>query len=236
MVEASAITPADLTDRDLRQRDLLPPARLSRGHAIVIGVGAIGRQVALQLAAVGVPRLTLVDDDQVAVENLAAQGYWPSDLGEAKVTATAKLCRSIHPAMEVTEHCHRFGRSSPKRLELMDSAMPLAVFCCVDAITTRRLIWEAIREHIAFWADGRMAAETIRVLASDRPINDTRYAATLFAATEAHAGSCTARSTIYTASIAAGLMLSQFSRWLRQMPVEPDQVLNLLATELTVPG
>jgi sulfur carrier protein ThiS adenylyltransferase len=41
----------------------------------VIGVGAIGRQVALQLAALGVPDLSLYDPDTVAVENLAPQGY-----------------------------------------------------------------------------------------------------------------------------------------------------------------
>jgi hypothetical protein len=38
---------------DLRQRDTLPPARLANCSATVIGVGAIGRQVALKLAASG---------------------------------------------------------------------------------------------------------------------------------------------------------------------------------------
>ena len=42
-------------DRDIRQRGLVPPERLAACHAVVIGVGAIGRQVALQLAAVGMP-------------------------------------------------------------------------------------------------------------------------------------------------------------------------------------
>ena len=47
-------------------------------------------------------------------------------------------------------------------------------------------------------------------------------------------GSCTARSTIYSASIAAGLMVAQFARCLRGVPVVSDQTLNLLAAELTV--
>ncbi len=42
-----------LPDRDLRQRDLVPPEPLSAIHAVVIDVGAVGRQVALQLAAMG---------------------------------------------------------------------------------------------------------------------------------------------------------------------------------------
>jgi tRNA A37 threonylcarbamoyladenosine dehydratase len=57
----------NLRDRDLRQRDIVPAEELAACHAVVIGVGAIGRQVALQLAAVGAPELTLFDDDTVAL-------------------------------------------------------------------------------------------------------------------------------------------------------------------------
>ena len=51
------------TDRFQRQRDLVPLQQLTGIQATVIGVGAIGRQVALQLAAVGVSRLQLIDFD-----------------------------------------------------------------------------------------------------------------------------------------------------------------------------
>jgi len=43
----------DTRSRFVRQRELVPADRLSEITATVIGVGAIGRQVALQLAAVG---------------------------------------------------------------------------------------------------------------------------------------------------------------------------------------
>ena len=79
-----------------------------------------------------------------------------------------------------------------------------------------------------------MAAEVIRILASDHPLSDDDYPRTLFAASEAFVGSCTSKSTIYAASVAAGLMVGQFARWLRGVPVIGDQVLNLLAAELSV--
>ena len=60
------------------------------------------------------------------------------------------------------------------------------------------------------------------------------YPTTLFAQSEAQPGRCTARSTIYAASIAAGLMVHQFTRWLRGMPVDRDTSLNLLAGEWSV--
>jgi hypothetical protein len=58
------------------------------------------------------------------------------------------------------------------------------------------------------------------------------YPTTLFNQAEAQQGGCTARSTIYAASIAAGLMVHQFTRWLRDLPVDRDLTLNLLAGEL----
>ena len=228
-------TPAHpLSCRDTRQRDLVPPERLAACHAVVIGVGAIGRQVAMQLAAVGVPALELFDHDTVEVENLAPQAYWPRDLGRPKVAATADACRLVNPDVRLCEHAERFRRSSARTLKVLDDpSVRTGVFCCVDSITTRGLVWEAVRGRAAFFADGRMAAEVVRVLASGDPASDGYYATTLFAAERAYAGSCTAKSTVYTASIAAGLMLTQFTRWLRDLPVDRDLTLNLLSAELT---
>ena len=219
------------SDRDLRQRELVPPSRLANCHAVVIGVGAIGRQVALQLSALGVPRMTLYDPDTVAVENLAPQGFWESDLGRTKVEAVAEIARRQFPEIEITNVPERF-RASVVRSWPMNRE--IAVFCCVDAIDTRKRIWQAVREAVGFFADGRMNAEVIRVLASGRPCADGVYAKTLFPAQEAYTGSCTAKSTIYTANIAAGLMVGQFARWLRGWPVVPDQMLNLVAAEYHV--
>src|SRR5438874_12255425 len=105
--------PSDrLPNRDLRQRQIVPPERLASCHAVVIGVGAIGRQVALQLAAVGIPLLLLYDHDAVAEENLAPQGYCPDQLGLAKVDATAADCRRVHAAVHVIPKVERFRRST----------------------------------------------------------------------------------------------------------------------------
>jgi len=103
------------TGRDLRQRDLVPPARLAACHAVVIGTGSIGRQVAVQLAATGVPAMTLYDPDTVAVENLAVQGFWESDLGLAKVDAVGNVCHQSCPHLDLHTVARRFGRSDPIR-------------------------------------------------------------------------------------------------------------------------
>jgi sulfur carrier protein ThiS adenylyltransferase len=180
--------------------------------------------------------MDLVDPDNVGEENLATQAYRPADVGRPKVLATADDCQSIHPGVQLQTWPERFRRSMVRELVTTSSSTDrLAVFCCVDSMAARRLVWESVRHRAAFWADGRMAAEVVRVLASPDPIADEAYAATLFDDARAYAGgSCTAKSTVYTGSIAGGLMMTQFTRWLRGLPVDHDLLLNLLSSELAV--
>jgi len=213
------------SDRFTRQQDLVPQDRLASVRATVIGVGAIGRQVALQLAAVGAPCLQLIDFDQVDLTNVTTQGYLASDIGQPKVQATAAAIGRIDPAIAVEAVLDRYR----PRTEIGQ-----AVFCCVDSIDARAAIWRSVGPRSRFWADGRMLAEVIRILTVDEENGRDHYPTTLFSQSEAQPGRCTARSTIYAASIAAGLMVHQFTRWLRQMPVDREIVLNLLSSEWTV--
>jgi hypothetical protein len=212
-------------ERYSRQRDIVPPGKMAACRATVIGVGAIGRQVALQLTAMGVPWLQLVDFDVVETSNLASQGYLEDDLNKLKVEATAGLCKRINSSIEILSVPERFRRS----LEIGN-----AVFCCVDKIDVRRLIWEAVGNEAAFYVDGRMSAEVLRVLTACDAESRRHYPTTLFRTEEAFVGACTAKTTIYCANIAAGLMIAQFTKYLRGLPIDVDLQLNLLAAEMNI--
>jgi sulfur carrier protein ThiS adenylyltransferase len=209
-------------DRFVRQQDLVPTDRLAKVRATVVGVGAVGRQVALQLGAIGIRHLQLVDFDVVDVTNITTQGYWATDIGRPKVEATREAIDRLDPSVLVQSIQDRF-RSS---LEIGH-----AVFCCVDSITARAAIWRSAGSQCEFWADGRMLGEVLRVLVASNEQGRPHYGTTLFAQSQAQQGSCTARSTIYAAGITAGLMVHQFTRWLRRLPTDPDISLNLLAGE-----
>jgi molybdopterin-synthase adenylyltransferase len=214
-------------DRFVRQRDLVPTDRLRTLSMTVIGVGAIGRQVALQLAALGARRLWLVDFDRVDHTNVTTQGYWDSDVGQMKVEATSAAIRRLDRSIDVEVIEDRFR---PK------CAVGEAVYCCVDSIAARDTIWRSVQNRCQFWTDCRMLGETIRVLTAADKSSCDHYATTLFEPGEAQVGDCTSRSTIYAASIAAGLMVHQFVRWLRRQAVDPDLSFNLLASELVSSG
>tara|TARA_R110000850_G_scaffold210127_3_gene336111 strand:- start:33912 stop:34577 length:666 start_codon:yes stop_codon:yes gene_type:complete len=209
-------------DRFQRQSDLIPAERLSQLTATVIGVGAIGRQVALQLAAIGTPRIQLIDFDSVESTNITTQGYRAQDLGQLKVDTTARAIQELDDSIQVTVIMDRYRVSVP---------VGEAVFCCVDSISARAVIWRSVNRKCDFWTDGRMLGETIRILTATQHHGMKQYAKTLFPQNEAQTGSCTSRSTIYAASIAAGLMVHQFTRWLRTIPVDFDTTFNLLAGE-----
>ena len=85
----------DNANRFARQDGLVPRHIMAPLNVTVIGVGAIGRQVALQLAALGVRKLQLVDFDTVEITNVTTQGYLKQEIGLSKVEATARAIRQI---------------------------------------------------------------------------------------------------------------------------------------------
>jgi hypothetical protein len=211
--------------RFARQDALVPQGALAPIQVTIIGVGAIGRQVAVQLAALGVRQLQLIDFDHVELTNVTTQGYLAADLGLAKVAATARALQQIEPTLEPQLIDDRFR----PHFTVGD-----VVFCCVDSISARAAIWRHVASRCQCWIDGRMLGEVIRVLTSAEDLGRAHYSTTLFPQAEAQAGACTARGVIYTASIAAGLMVHQFTRWLRKLPLDVDLSVNLLASELVV--
>jgi molybdopterin/thiamine biosynthesis adenylyltransferase len=214
-------------DRFTPQAEFVPRDKLEMLGMTVIGVGAIGRQVALQLASLGVGHLQLVDFDTVDETNITTQGYGRRDLALPKVEALWRSITEIDGLIPIDLVRDRFR---PQQ-ETGD-----AVFCCVDSITTRAAIWRSLQHRCRFWADGRMLGEVLRVLTVTDESGRRHYGTTLFSSQEAQPGRCTARSTLYAASIAAGLMIHQFTRWLRDLPTDADVSMNLLASELTLGG
>ena len=212
-------------ERFSRQADIVPRERILDCTATIIGVGAIGRQVALQLTAIGVPHLQLIDFDHVEISNLATQGFLQKDLKRPKVDVTAEFVREMNNDLVVEVILERFKRSTP---------VGNCVFACVDSIEIRKLIWDAVKDKVSFYCDGRMSAEVLRIITACDEKGREYYPQTLFTAQQAHAGPCTAKTTIYCANIAAGFMLAQFTKYLRLLPVDPDIQVNLLASEVNV--
>lgn len=72
--------------------------RLLAAHVLVVGAGGIGSPVIQYLAAAGIGRLTVVDDDHVALSNLQRQTLFATrDVGSRKVVAAANAVQRLNP-------------------------------------------------------------------------------------------------------------------------------------------
>lgn len=180
----------------------------------------------------GFGTLHLVDPDTVDEVNLGPQGFEELEIGLTKVEAVARTCLANNSSIEVYRYARRFSSAGMHRHW---TGNPNVVLLCVDSIEDRRLIWGALKDQpVSLVVDGRMSAETCRVI-SCAP-GDPYYETTLFEPHEAFQGSCTARSTIYCASVAAGLMLAQVRKHLCGMESAKDRLLNLFADDFQVLG
>lgn len=84
--------------------------RLKAASVLLIGSGALGSPAAMYLAAAGVGRLGLVDDDVVDVSNLQRQLlHGESWIGKAKLDSAAARLREINPHVVLDLHPLRFA-------------------------------------------------------------------------------------------------------------------------------
>ena len=76
--------------------------KLKNSKACLLGVGGLGSPVAMQLAAMGVGHLRIVDRDVVELTNLHRQHlYGVDDVGYPKVEAATKRLRQLNPYIKI---------------------------------------------------------------------------------------------------------------------------------------
>ena len=75
---------------------------LTESSVLIIGAGGLGSPAALYLAAAGVGKLGLVDDDAVDLSNLQRQIlHATTDVGQPKVESAKATLEALDPNVEV---------------------------------------------------------------------------------------------------------------------------------------
>jgi adenylyltransferase/sulfurtransferase len=92
-------------------------ARLLASRALVVGAGGLGSPVVLYLAAAGVGRITIVDDDRVDLTNLQRQiAHTTARLGEPKAESAAAAAAAVNPEVRVDAIDARLDASNAMEL------------------------------------------------------------------------------------------------------------------------
>lgn len=186
----------------IRQADIIPESILDE-EIQVIGVGAVGSHLVYTLARMGFTNITIWDADKVSDENISAQGFQLGDIGSLKVDAVQ---RTVFRAVGTTV------KPMPKMWE--GEMLSGIVVAGADSMAVRRAMWE--RNACRLFIDTRMAAEAFEIFIHE-PTSDSYQAHehTLFSDSEAVQVPCTAKSTIYCASLITSLVAANIKTFLK---------------------
>lgn len=180
-----------LDDRSNRYGRILPPTVLRQSHAVVVGIGSVGRPLTLMLASMGVGNLSVYDPDSVSRTNLGSQGYPENQavvhagrtsmiptLDELKTDVLGEEVACLNPTL------FEYGfvglaEKFPTDLDTIRSDRsllmgedPTVLFLCVDTMKDRLAIVEAaLRAFPSITIiDTRADAETGRVVVVPNPV------------------------------------------------------------------
>jgi len=114
--------------------------RLRDASAIVVGAGALGSPVATYLAAAGVGRLGIVDEDAVELSNLHRQPlHFTPDIGVNKAASAAAKLAFLNPEVQVEPYPARLDERNAEAIVMGADV----VVDCSDSFETRYVVNDA---------------------------------------------------------------------------------------------
>ncbi|MEM1133844.1 MAG: HesA/MoeB/ThiF family protein [Pseudomonadota bacterium] len=136
----------ELTDAELDryQRQIILPdiggrgqTLLANAHVLVIGAGGIGCPALAYLAAGGIGRITLFDDDDVDLSNLQRQILFSdSDIGKPKAESAAKWLGKTYPEINISYYNQKFTAQH----KWQDDKLPDVLIDGTDSFASRLAI------------------------------------------------------------------------------------------------
>lgn len=135
----------------LPQLDIDGQQALLDAHVMIIGLGGLGCPVLQYLAASGVGRLSLVDDDRVELSNLQRQtAHGSADIGLLKAESAAAEVQRLNPEVQVITHA---VRADADWLAMHLAGVDLVVDC-TDNSRVRYELNRACIAHSVPWVSG----------------------------------------------------------------------------------
>lgn len=199
----------------------------------IIGIGAIGSTVAINLARLGVEKLYLYDFDTVSSHNIANQQFRYEDIGARKVDALTSILKEINPRISVNKTADAWSERKP---------LSGHVFMCVDSMNARRQIMQHCMMNLAVEAiyDFRMGLSDAQHYAA--ATNDSVAMTALFKSmqhTDAEAkanvpvSACNTELSVYpTVATITSLGVANFINYVKGTPLKKMILLDAFSFTL----
>ena len=217
-----------------RFNGILDRDMMEQQRVVIIGIGAVGKNLANIIAGMKPGHLTLIDPDRVDEENVGPQGFEVGDIDEYKVDVAQRRNSS---RMGGEDNIH----VEPYKAPGCDNAKPYldqatCIFMCVDSMEARGEIMDYLTRGSAdsHWPqeviDTRMGAETYQIWDATTQAWTDNW----FSDSESLPEACNARSTPWCATMCASHAAFYWSQILRgeEMPIH---IIHDLRTNEVVP-
>lgn len=190
---------------------------IQKQRIIIAGQGGIGSNLTFQIARMTPANITIYDDDNVEMVNMAGQLYSYRDIGKAKVNAIARMIGEYTTVRQINAINEKFTSNT----ETGDIMM-----CGFDNMEARKTFFEAWVNHVnnkledkrknCLFLDGRLSMTTLQILCirGDDLYNIERYRREfLFKDSEADETVCSMKQTTYLACMIGSLMTNLFTNF-----------------------
>lgn len=177
-------------------------------NATIIGCGAIGSKIAIELARMGVNEIELFDFDHVEAHNLCNQVFTLNDVGLKKTEALQRIIDSICSAKIATDE--KFVDQKPIH--------PI-VFLCVDSMSERKRIMDTLlkNSNVYYVIETRMGIDELRVYVASALTYDKWKSASDYDDSTAERSACgTSLSVGATSSMCSSIAVWQYMKMYRK--------------------
>lgn len=192
-----------------RQEWFLNHDNIKNLNILVVGTGAIGRNVASCVSRLGPKSITLVDHDIIEEHNISPQNWRSEDCGNKKVEILAKEIISQCSTVQVIPIAKKWTPN------IVKSKSFDAVWATVDNIDVRRAIYMYYKDKSKMFFDIRIGGPLAQVFSIENleEITDENdwYISTFFSQAEAANFGCIQPMTNFLANIATGISVNQFT-------------------------
>ena len=164
---------AQVTSEAERSRRIPELSDLPDRKVVVVGLGSLGGEAAIQMARAGVGRLFLIDWDRYEANNAVRHILGVDQSGRSKGQAVAEACRRANPFCRIAGDAHlHFGVSAlPPPLERLYRALEDADLVIETTgvhqlqLLVSRIAWELRKSVVLAWlTDGSWAGEVARLV------------------------------------------------------------------------
>jgi molybdopterin/thiamine biosynthesis adenylyltransferase len=196
---------------NLRSQDI---ANLDNVEFHIVGCGAIGSSVAMQLVRLGANNFYLYDFDKVEIQNVGVSQYNEQDVGLPKVGALKNHMKRINVLIKIQEYVSKFTnyRGSKEGILILG----------LDSMKARKDIVESLvdcPDKPKIVIDGRMGAEHYQQYILLNPTY-TKYKTIWYPDTEGSEEPCNMKATSYCSNMSGSFIANAVRKIVKKQPYE----------------